>query len=326
MAIEQDTSLAIPPPALDVPWPGPPLVHAAGETPLSEWAAARRAWIEDALLTHGAILFKGFAIGDRATFQAASEALCGRLLDYVYRSTPRTTVAERVYTATEYRPSASIPFHNENSYQRTWPMKLAFCCLRPAPVGGETGLASTSRVTRRIDASVLRRFEEKGVMYVRNYHPGADLSWQETFQTQHRQDVEDYCRKTGITYEWRSDDHLQTRQVCQAVAAHPKTGERLWFNQAQLFHLSSLGEEDASMMIELFGADGVPRHAYFGDGSAIDAATLTHIRQAYEAEAFLRPWEAGDVLLVDNMLVAHARSPFEGPREVLVAMGDAYTP
>ena len=30
----------------------------------------------------------------------------------------------------------------------------------------------------------------------------------------------------------------------------------------------------------------------------------------------------GDLIVLDNMLVAHARRPFEGSRKILVAMGD----
>ncbi len=30
------------------------------------------------------------------------------------------------------------------------------------------------------------------------------------------------------------------------------------------------------------------------------------------------------MILLDNMLVAHARDPFEGPRKIVVAMGDMY--
>src|SRR5687768_1949347 len=108
--------------AVEAPWHGPLVVHAEGEESLEAWAGPRRSWIDDELIRHGAILFKGFAVGQHAAFAAASEVLCGRLLDYVYRSTPRTSLADRIYTATEYRADASIPFHNENSYQRTWPM------------------------------------------------------------------------------------------------------------------------------------------------------------------------------------------------------------
>ncbi|MNG41197.1 Taurine catabolism dioxygenase TauD, TfdA family [compost metagenome] len=33
-------------------------------------------------------------------------------------------------------------------------------------------------------------------------------------------------------------------------------------------------------------------------------------------------WRKGDVILLDNMLAAHARDPFEGPRKIVVAMGE----
>jgi hypothetical protein len=44
----------------------------------------------------------------------------------------------------------------------------------------------------------------------------------------------------------------------------------------------------------------------------------------YEACAVRFDWQKGDVILLDNMLVAHARDPFEGPRKIVVAMGDMY--
>ncbi len=44
------------------------------------------------------------------------------------------------------------------------------------------------------------------------------------------------------------------------------------------------------------------------------------IRDAYRRESCTFRWQAGDVLLLDNMLVAHSRRRYEGPREVTVAM------
>jgi hypothetical protein len=32
----------------------------------------------------------------------------------------------------------------------------------------------------------------------------------------------------------------------------------------------------------------------------------------------------GDILMVDNMLVAHGREPFSGPRKILVAMAEPF--
>ena len=33
------------------------------------------------------------------------------------------------------------------------------------------------------------------------------------------------------------------------------------------------------------------------------------------------PWRQGDILMLDNMLVAHARNPYVGPRKIVVGMG-----
>jgi hypothetical protein len=46
------------------------------------------------------------------------------------------------------------------------------------------------------------------------------------------------------------------------------------------------------------------------------------LNRVYEANTVREPWRAGDLMLVDNIRSAHSREPFEGAREVLVAMAD----
>jgi alpha-ketoglutarate-dependent taurine dioxygenase len=302
---------------------GPFIVSRQDGDTLEHWAREHRAGVDEALRQHGALLFRGYAIDGAAAFEAVTHVVCDHLADYVYRSTPRTTIGRHVYTATEYRADATIPMHNENAYQRDWPMKLLFCCVQPAASGGATPLTWSVNVTRRIDAGVKRRFVERGgVMYIRNFGHGVDLSWETTFQTTSKAEVEAFCARTGIQCEWLSATHLRTRQVCQALARHPITHDELWFNQAHLFHLSSLAAGEQEMMRQMFATADLPRHACYGDGTDIEDDALEHIRQAYAAEMVTFTWEKGDVLLVDNMLVAHGRMPFTGKRTVLVAMGD----
>jgi alpha-ketoglutarate-dependent taurine dioxygenase len=206
------------------------------------------------------------------------------------------------------------------AYARQWPMVLGFLSVQPAESGGETPLSDSRRVYERIAPEVRARFAQAGVSYVRNYGEGLDLSWQNVFQTTDRAQVESFCRAAGIEFEWKAGDRLRTRQVCQAVARHPRTGEMVWFNQAHLFHVSSLGAEISNSLLAAAGAEP-PRNAYFGDGTEIADADLDHIRAAFAAETVAFPWQKDDVLIIDNMLIAHGRRPFTGARKVVVGMG-----
>ena len=291
---------------------------------LQTWVAANRQLIENQLAEVGGMLFRGFNVMDAGGFEQLIQCLSGDLLEYSYRSTPRSSVSGRIYTSTEYPDYQTIPLHNENAYTRSWPMKIWFFCVRAAAVGGETPIADSRKVYRRIAPQIRQSFAQRGVMYVRNYGKLLDLPWQTVFQTEDRREVEAYCRKSAIDFEWKADDGLRTRQVYQAVAAHPKTGEMVWFNQAHLFHISSLDAEVRASLLETYKPEDLPRNTYYGDGSAIEASVLDEIREAYRQEAVVFPWQNGDILLLDNLLAAHGRMPFTGPRRVIVGMAERF--
>jgi alpha-ketoglutarate-dependent taurine dioxygenase len=117
---------------------------------------------------------------------------------------------------------------------------------------------------------------------------------------------------------------LRTSQRCQGIAHHPVTGEAVWFNQAHLFHLSALDADTREVLLEIVGEAYVPRHVYYGDGSPISDLELDHIRAVLAQHTVIFPWREGDVLMLDNMLSAHARLPFKGPRKVMVAMAQGH--
>src|SRR6516225_6933574 len=218
----------------------------------------------------GAILFRGFEVNGQSDFEAIFDYLFGQKLDYVYGTTPRIQVGKGVYTATEYPPRVNIPFHNENSYRRDWPMHEGFFCVKPAEEGGETPIADSVRVTARIEGAIREKFERKKIMYVRNYRPGFDIPWQTVFQTENKEEVEAYCQQHGITWQWKGDNWFRTQQVCHAIAVHPTTRQAIWFNQAHLFHVSSLDERTRRGLLSIYGEEGLPRNAYYGDGAPIE--------------------------------------------------------
>lgn len=291
---------------------------------LVNWATSNRQQLEQQLLQFGAILFRGFNVNTVDEFEQFMKSIAGELLEYSYRSTPRTQVSGKIYTSTEYPAHQTIPLHNEMSYTRQWPMTLGFFCMVVAKEGGETPIADSRKVFHRIDSSIRDKFSRLGVRYVRNYGDGLDLTWQNVFQTENRADVENFCRQAGIEFEWKENAGLCTSDVCQAIAKHPRTNEMVWFNQAHLFHVSSLKSEIRDSLLNSSGGEP-PRNAFYGDGTPIDESDLEQIRAAYAQEAIVFRWQKRDVLLLDNMLTAHGRRPYRAPRKIVVGMGQVFS-
>mgnify|MGYP002780608333 CR=1 FL=1 len=282
--------------------------------------AAARAHIDRHLHTVGGVLFRTEAIDGLPAFERFVEALGQDLMRYDFGSTPRSQLLGRVYSSTEYPAEHAIALHNEMAYTTRWPSRIWFYCDIAPEQGGETPIADSRAIYRRIDPAIRRRFEERELLYVRNYRPGLDVPWQQTFNTGNKADVERYCRDADIGFEWRGDDELKTWQRCQSVLRHPATGEMVWFNQAHVFHVSSLEPEYREALREMYAEDELPRNVLYGDGGAIGDDVLDEVRAAIEAEKRLFPWRKGDVLMLDNLLVAHGREPFSGARRIAVAM------
>lgn len=286
--------------------------------------ASRDVDLRIALARHGALLLRGLNLRTTGDFETVARTISPQLIEYGERSSPRTRISRGIYTSTDHPPDQPIVLHNEQSYTLNWPMKIWFYCAQPAATGGRTPLADSRKILKRLRPEIVERFEQKQIMYVRNYNPGVGLSWREAFQTDDRAEVERYCAQEEIDVEWRDGDRLRTRQVRPAVRTHPDTGERVWFNHAMFFNLSSLGPATRETMLAVVDESEVPFNTFYGDGTPIEPAVMDEIRGAYDSETVKFDWQRGDLLLVDNMLAAHGREPFTGDRKVLVAMAEPF--
>jgi len=295
------------------------------------WATERRDEIEAELNRSGAVLFRGFGISSAVAFRTFCAAISPALRNYVGGDSPRTGVADQVYTSTEYPADLEVHLHNELSYAGWSPDRVFFCCLVPAATGGATPVADGREILRRLDPAVRERFEERGVTYLQHLWdaddtPGIGKSWQETFETNDRDAVEAYLRDSRMDFAW-TDIGLRTAATHPAVLEHTVTGESCWHNQADQWHrdmagvkVSFGGTDDARIDPDTAGVDSLGNHATYGDGSEIDVDDLHHVRTISQACEAVFNWHAGDVLAVDNVLAMHGRKPFSGDRRVLVAM------
>jgi alpha-ketoglutarate-dependent taurine dioxygenase len=288
---------------------------------LVAWVGSERELIQSKLLRHGALLFRGFNVSSVSEFERFASALCPDLFSE-YGDLPGEEQGKKVYKSTPYPADKIILFHNESSHTHRWPLKQWFFCVKAAQERGETPIVDCRELYSRLDPGLRKRFEEKGLLYVRNFIEGLDVRWQDFFRTDDRLEVEAYCRRSGSELEWLAGGGLRTRQRCPAVARHPKTGDRVFFNQVQLHHSSFLEPEVRESLLSLFSQEGLPRNVLFGDGTPIEDAALQEISELSWELAVQFPWREGDILMVDNMLVAHARNTFVGERKIVVAMGE----
>ncbi|MEG3079904.1 amino acid adenylation domain-containing protein [Halomonas sp. 5021] len=302
-----------------------PLVIEATDADLDAvaWATSQRDFIEQHLRTHAGILFRNFDLTTPQEFEAFAEAIQPGLYGN-YGDLPKKEGGRNTYRSTPYPERQMILYHNESSHLERWPRKQLFFCEKPSPVGGATPIVDCREMLRQLPADVVEEFERKGLLYVRTFTRNLDVSWRDFFKTDSREEVEVRLKEAGIDWEWLGDDELQTRTHCPAVVTHPVTGDRVFFNQVQLHHVSCLEPDVKEDLLGMVGQERLPRNVYFGDGSVISDEMMKVVGEAYEACAVRFDWRRGDVVMVDNMLAAHARDPYEGPRKIVVAMGDIY--
>lgn len=293
----------------------------AGAAEAAEWVTTHREELERDLLRHGAILFRGFDLGSAPAFERFALSICSELFNENGEH-PRETVSGNVYTPVFYPPEQKLLWHNENSFNLRWPMKILFGCARPADEGGETPIVDSRRVFEELDPALRRRFIEKQLLYQRNFGLGVGLDWQTVFQTDDKAALEEKSRNEQIQLEWKNGGGLRALSRRPAAARHPRTGEWTWFNQAQHWHVSCLDPEVREALEELFTPGDLPRHCFYGDGATIEDADMQQVMDVYRRLEVAFPWQVGDALLLDNMLAAHARNPFRGERKILVAMGE----
>lgn len=280
--------------------------------------------IEGLLTTHGGVLLRGFEINNKEEFLRVKSVFSGDSgFNYVDGNSPRTKLGADVYTSTEYPREFKITLHNELSYSSKWPGNILFCCNIPAEEGGETPVIDCRYLLNKLDKYVVDKFEKLGVKYTRylNGTKGVGKTWMETFETTDKKIVEEYCDRNAVEYQWE-ENNIRLSQIGAGVATHPKTGEKVWFNQANQFHPSSLPEDIYRMLKIMYGnkTNKYPQYALYGNGEEIQEDHLKAVTDAQFEYSVRFTWQKGDVLILDNMLMAHGRMPFKGERKILVSM------
>lgn len=290
------------------------------------WSKDHRELIECLRDKYGAVLFRGFDVPSTEVFESFVEATSAKpASNYVERQLKRDAVDGNVFTSTIHPKQGEIFLHNEQSFNLAFPGTIYFSCRTAASKGGCTPLADVRKVYQRIPEDIRNKFIEKHYMYVRNFMKHMYVNWEWAFQSKDKKEVEDYCREHDMSCAWSSDNgeiELTTKQLRPVAFVHPRTGENCWFNHCLAFNNALLEPAIQKLITDSFSVHEYPNHTFYGDGDEIEDEVIEILRRAYKDEEVTFQWQEGDVVLIDNMLVAHGRQPYEGDRLVWLAMSE----
>jgi len=309
-------------PGADSPPGVAPLVEVDADGDAARWADAHRDDVRAALADHGSLQVRGLGLRDSLSVSGVAQRLAHELTTEQEAFAPREALPGDVYSSSAWPPNQQMCMHHELSYRLEFPGLMFFACVEAATSGGTIGIADSNTMLEALPANLVDRFVGEGWMLTRSYTDEIGLSVEEAFGTEDRRVVEDYCRANAIEFEWQSDGGLRTRQRRSAVVNHPVTGQPCWFNQISFLSEWTMKPEVHEFLVDMYGRDGLPFNTRFGNGDPIGEDVVTAINDVYDANTTQVQPEAGDLLIVDNIRCAHSREPYEGPREVVVALAD----
>ena len=300
-----------------------------------DWAHRSRYDIEARLAATGALVFRGFPIDSAEHFAKFVEAL--GYPNFAYQgaggnAVRKNVVGDRVFTANESPPDRVIPFHHELAQTPVFPHRVLFFCDIPAATGGATPLLDSHRVYTRIRDQLpefMEELETKGVRYTRvmtrDDRPDSAVGrgWAGTFGVETLDQLRAALDGTGQSFEILVDvpgvdptrcpirHYTSTLAAIRVDDADPRRRAR-FFNQLLAAHDGWRDELNPPGM-----------SVVFGDGSPIPADAMEVVARAHEEEAVAVPWRHGDVMLLNNLQVMHARERFangDAPRRVLASL------
>ncbi|PKA55976.1 Clavaminate synthase-like protein [Apostasia shenzhenica] len=269
------------------------------------------------LRRHRALLFRGFDVSDAGDFHRAVEAFRWEAIEMKSSASTRTKITSRVYSANEAPPEQLINFHHEMPLMTEMPRMLFFCCGEPSPQGGETAIVASDVVVQRMDErmpEVMAKVAEVGLV----------------FSIKTASDAEAADSETVVNRTWKSllgtDDEteaekrlLEMHESCSSVKFLSNGSAELVFGPTNPVREFS-GRRAWIYPILGFAGDRRSVKNEFGDGSDFPAEALDVYRRILEENCVDVNWQKGDVLLLDNLAVQHARRPGKPPRRILASL------
>ncbi|KAK4212629.1 Clavaminate synthase-like protein [Rhypophila decipiens] len=304
--------------------------------------------IQDLLDRHGAIYFQNLGLKSADEFSEFAHAFGWKPHEDIGNPVRRTILAKNVATANEGPNTLPVYPHNEFGLSPHYPAYVLFYCVVAPETGGETPINNSVLLYNQLKErhpEFIEELEKRGGVKYQLFHPNGPRDQTSSAGTtvlqaygQHVLDTDDtetarekieaeIRRLPTATWEWvnRSGANplgdLRIWEVLPAVRNHPRTGQPAFFNNVVSRFLNAL--KDETLFPPHLTKDGDFRPpAFYGDGSLIPREYLDSAVEFITQNRSLITWKAGDVVLLDNHAVQHAREPWTGHRKLLASLWD----
>ena len=294
--------------------------HDADRGGLLALISGHRDALKSELQQAGGLLFRGWGLKGAHDFEAALDAAQFKEMPYVGGAAPRSAVTGgRIMTANESPAHEKIPLHHEMAQTPNPPDYIFFYCNHAPGAGGATTLLDSRlafETLLRIDPKLVERLDKEGVRYTRVMPYETDAgspigrSWRETFNVDSRSEAEIAMRNAKMSWEWLEGQNLKTQSSSTAAIGWDRQRQRRTFFNSVIAAFTGWYDSRND------GAKAV----HFGGGDPLSQTSIDTFLEATQNLQVNMPWEAGDMLWLDNRLILHARQPYEGDREVFAAI------
>ena len=313
--------------------------------------------VRDRLESEGALLFRGFQVTNASDFESVAVSLEPGQLATTYEGTsPRTSLSPHVKTAADLPPTSVVPAHAEMSFAPRPPARLYFYShVSNTGVGGETPVSDLRAVAQALTPAARRRLS-RPLRFERVYYdatswfgswdPTKTKSWQGMFPGLSRKEAEVAAREKGYEPSWLRDGSLRLSHVVGSpFRSHPSDGAEAWHSHLTNLHVTTawaaeLGKAARHLRAPSYVLRSLVFSALYGSGLAekllhvmgsevgakvVEAETgaavvdVEYVRALMDKFTSTHQHEDGDVIVLDNFRVGHARNPWDGSRRELYA-------
>ncbi|TIB78811.1 Clavaminate synthase-like protein [Wallemia mellicola] len=297
------------------------------------------------LLTRGGggVLIRGLPTKTPEAISSAIKCLgVGEQFSQLGASGKRSTLASELQTSNEGPKTLRMWQHNERARYTTFPTHIIFSAYRFTPLsGGRTPICSSIEVFERIEKELPEFLDElvKRKLITKQYYPhpsrvGKDnpFSWRQADTFGHNilpedddatahQKAESKAKELGEV-TWDEDDALTVTMKLPGVRRIK--GHATFFNG--LGGRWGMIKQRGAVDYPHIGRDGMKYlPPLYGDGSSIPIEYLDKVLKIQDDVTIYIPWQEGDILVLDNFKVQHAREPWSGEqhdRIILASLRD----